>query len=55
LQKLDFVSVSNFNLVPTSKVKGNWGRNSAHMAYITRQLPVRVGIHATELLHREAK
>jgi hypothetical protein len=24
-----------------------WGRNSAHMAGITRQLPVRVAIHAS--------
>jgi hypothetical protein len=55
LKELGFVSVSKLNLVPTSQVKGIWGRNSAHMAYITRQLPVRVAIHATELLHREAK
>jgi hypothetical protein len=50
LQELDFVSVSKVSLVPTTQVKGTWGRNSAHMAYITRQLPVRVAIHATELL-----
>jgi hypothetical protein len=55
LKELGFVSVSKLNLVPASQVKGIWGRNSAHMAYITRQLPVRVAIHATELLHREAK
>ena len=55
LKELGFVSVSKLNLVPTSQVKGIWGRNSAHMAYITRQLPVRVAIHATELLRREAK
>jgi hypothetical protein len=50
LKELGFVSVSKFNLVPTSPVTGIWGRNSAHMAYITRQLPVRVAIHASELL-----
>jgi hypothetical protein len=50
LKELGFVSVSKLNLVPTTQVKGTWGRNSAHMAYITRQLPVRVAIHATELL-----
>ena len=51
LKDLGFVSVRKVNLVPTSQVTGVWGRNSAHMAYITRQLPVRVAIHATELLH----
>jgi hypothetical protein len=51
LKELGFVSVGKFNLVPTSPVTGIWGRNSAHMAYITRQLPVRVAIHAGELLH----
>ncbi|HEU5236768.1 MAG TPA: hypothetical protein VFU37_06485, partial [Pyrinomonadaceae bacterium] len=55
LKELGFVSVSKFNLVPTSQVKGIWGRNSAHMAYITRQLPVRVAIHASELLHPKKK
>ena len=50
LKELGFVSVGKFNLVPTSQVNGVWGQNSAHMAYITRQLPVRVAIHATELL-----
>jgi len=55
LQQLGFVSVGKFNLVPTSQVTGVWGRNSAHMAYITRQLPVRVAIHASELLHPAKK
>jgi len=55
LKELGFVSVGKFNLVPTSQVKGIWGRNSAHMAYITRQLPVRVAIHASELLHPKKK
>jgi hypothetical protein len=55
LQELGFVLVSKFDLVPTSPVTGVWGRNSAHMAYITRQLPVRVAIHATELLHAAKK
>jgi hypothetical protein len=55
LKELGFVSVSKFNLVPAKQVNGIWGRNSAHMAYITRQLPVRVAIHATELLQREGK
>jgi hypothetical protein len=54
LHELGFVSVGKFNLVPSSPVTGVWGRNSAHMAYITRQLPVRVAIHASELLHKPA-
>jgi len=33
-----------------SKEKGIWMRNSAHMAYITKQLPTRVAIHASEML-----
>ena len=27
-----------------------WGRNSAHMAGITRQLPVRIAIHASQFI-----
>ena len=27
-----------------------WGRNSAHMAEITRRLPVRIAIHASQLV-----
>jgi hypothetical protein len=30
--------------------QANWGRNSAHQAYITLQRPVRIAIHASELL-----
>ena len=29
-----------------------WGRNSAHQAYITLQRPVRIAIHAKEMLKR---
>ena len=55
LKALSHVSVSNIQLVPTPPgasppVKGIWGRNAAHMALITKQLPARVAIHATELL-----
>jgi len=35
---------------PTPPQKGIWGHNSAHMAYITKQRPSRVAIHATEFL-----
>jgi hypothetical protein len=50
LKQLSHVSVKSVQLFPAENVKGNWGRNSAHMALITRQLPARVAIHATELL-----
>jgi hypothetical protein len=30
--------------------KGKWGRNSAHQAYITLQRPVRIAIHAKEMI-----
>jgi hypothetical protein len=51
LKKLSHLTIESLKLRPTNPlVKGTWGRNSAHMAYITKQLPVRVAIHATELL-----
>jgi len=50
LAQLTHVGVRAANLVPSEPVKGAWGRNGAHMAYITKQLPVRVAIHATELM-----
>jgi hypothetical protein len=34
-------------------LKGHsWGKNSAHMAEITRRLPVRITIHASQLVAR---
>ena len=30
--------------------KGKWGRNAAHQAYITLQRPVRIAIHAGEMI-----
>ena len=56
LKALSHVSVGTKQLAPTPTQpptpppKGIWGHNSAHMAYITKQLPARVAIHATELL-----
>jgi hypothetical protein len=50
LKEISYVSVKSVQLAPLDPVKGDWGRNSSHMAYITRQLPVRVAIHATELI-----
>jgi hypothetical protein len=48
-----YVAVKKSALVPVDAgqaAKAKWGRNSAHMAYITKQLPSRVAIHASELL-----
>src|SRR5262249_18872945 len=30
--------------------KAKWGRNSAHQAYITLQRPVRIAIHARDMI-----
>ena len=38
---------------PGVPLKGrSWGKNSAHMAEITRRLPVRITIHASQLVAR---
>jgi hypothetical protein len=50
LEKISYVSAKSVQLKPTDPVTGIWARNAAHMAYITKQLPVRVAIHATELI-----
>jgi hypothetical protein len=50
LKALAHVSVNNARLTPTGNDQGRWGRNSAHMAYITKQLPTRIAIHATQML-----
>jgi hypothetical protein len=52
LNRLSHLPVTSTHLVPAEPVKGTWGRNAAHMALITKQRPVRVAIHAAELLHR---
>jgi hypothetical protein len=54
LRALSHVSVSRIQLVATDPGKVSWGRNAAHMALITKQLPARVAIHATELLSKTA-
>jgi hypothetical protein len=33
--------------------KAKWGRNSAHQAYITLQRPVRIAIHASEMIKQD--
>lgn len=50
LRELSHVGVRAAQLAPSGPARGVWGRNGAHMAFITRQKPARVAIHATELL-----
>jgi len=50
LKALSHVPVNKIMLTPTTPQKGTWRRNSAHMAYITKQLPARVAIHASEMI-----
>jgi hypothetical protein len=47
---LSHVSVKKVTLTPTIKQLATWGCNSAHMASITKQLPARVAIHASEMI-----
>src|SRR5262245_13168174 len=50
LKALSHVSIKKVTLTPTTKQPVTWGRNSAHMALITKQLPARVAIHASEMI-----
>jgi hypothetical protein len=50
LQALAHVPVNALTLTPTTPQKAVWGRNAAHMAAITKQRPVRVAIHASDML-----
>ena len=50
LAALSHVNVKALQLAPTTLDKGSWGRNSAHMAYITKQRLVRIAMHASEML-----
>jgi len=40
--------------LPDVADKAKWGRNSAHQAYITLQRPVRIAIHAKEMIKQGA-
>jgi hypothetical protein len=50
LKALSHVAVTKLTLAPQTASPVTWGRNSAHMASITKQKPVRVAIRASELL-----
>jgi hypothetical protein len=45
-------ALSHASISKSLSVQGSatWGRNSAHQAYITLQRPVRIAIHAKEML-----
>ena len=55
LKELSHVSLDSIKRVlpdiDTEKIdKAQWGKNSSHQAYITLQRPVRIAIHATEMI-----
>jgi hypothetical protein len=53
LDEVAHVNVGASQLVPAkpdAAARAKWGRNSAHMAFITKQKPMRVAIHESELL-----
>jgi hypothetical protein len=52
LAALSYISVGKVNLTPAQDRPPHaiWGRNAGHMAYITKQTPVRVAIHARRLI-----
>ena len=48
--ELKSLSHASIKTVLSAVDKGTWGRNSAHQAYITLQRPVRIAIHAKEMI-----
>jgi hypothetical protein len=50
LKLLSHVPVNRLRLKTKQSDKATWGKNSAHMAYITKQVPARIAIHASEML-----
>lgn len=51
-QELQALSHASIQKVLPDIDKAKWGKNSAHQAYITLQRPVRIAIHAKEMLAR---
>jgi hypothetical protein len=49
-EKLNELTHASIKTVLQANDTGEWGRNSAHQAYITLQRPVRIAIHAREML-----
>jgi hypothetical protein len=51
-EELNALSHASINRSMPDIDKAKWGRNSAHQAYITLQRPVRIAIHAREMIQQ---
>ncbi|HEX5085386.1 MAG TPA: hypothetical protein VFY40_25395 [Blastocatellia bacterium] len=51
-EELNALSHASINVSMPDIDKAKWGKNSAHQAYITSQRPVRIAIHASEMIHQ---
>ena len=49
-EELKALSHASIKTVLPDIDKAKWGRNAAHQAYITLQRPVRIAIHASEMI-----
>jgi hypothetical protein len=49
-EELKALSHASIKTVLPDIHKAKWGRNAAHQAYITLQRPVRIAIHAKEMI-----
>jgi hypothetical protein len=57
LQALSHVSIDTIksvlpNIDTQTIDNATWGKNSSHLAYITLQRPMRIAIHAREMIKR---
>jgi hypothetical protein len=52
-EELKALSYASTKIVLPDIDKAKWGRNSAHQAYITLQRPVRIAIHAKEMIKED--
>jgi len=57
LQALSHVSIDSIkNVLPNIETQvidnATWGKNSSHLAYITLQRPMRIAIHAREMIKK---
>ena len=49
------LSHASIKTVLTDMDHARWGKNSAHQAYITLQRPVRIAIHASQMIVKESE
>jgi hypothetical protein len=57
LKALSHVALDSIkSVVPTIDAqtidKATWGKNSSHLAYITMQRPMRIAVHAREMIKK---